>query len=302
MNHLLQQLSDLLLNIGIFIVIGYGGICIFLLMRQRWFIFFPSRVIEKTPAELNLPYQDVRLPVTSKLGKTEKIHGWWMKSSKQNAPVLLYLHGNGLNISANINHSKRFYELGFSVLLIDYRGYGWSDGNFPREKSVYEDAMTGWNFLVKTQNILPENIIIYGHSLGGAIAIDLAIKQPKAAGVIVESSFTSILEMVTIQKRFSLFPVKLLLNQKFASIDKLPKLKIPILFIHGTADSTVPSFMSEKLYAVAPTPKSLILAPGADHNNIATTVGLEYLKWIQSFINQHLLVKYSREKGTENRE
>lgn len=290
-NHLLQQLFYLLLGISTFTGIAYLGICIFLLVRQRWFIFFPSPVIEKTPGDLNLPYQDVRLPVISKLGKTEKIHGWWIKSSQQNAPVVLYLHGNGINIGANINHSKIFYELGFSVLLIDYRGYGWSHGNFPSEKSVYEDAMTAWKFLVKTQNILPENIIIYGHSLGGAIAIDLAIKQPKAAGVIVESSFTSILEMVAIQKRFSLFPVKLLLNQKFASIDKLPKLKIPILFIHGTADSSIPSFMSEKLYAVAPTAKNLILVPGADHNNIATTVGLEYLKWIKSFVNQHLPVK-----------
>jgi len=287
-NHLLQQLLYLLSRIGIFTVITYIAICIFLIVEQRWFIFFPSRLIRKTPADLNLPYQNLKLPVKFTVETVESIHCWWIKSPQQKAPVLLYLHGNGMNISANIDHAKRFYDLGFSVLLVDYRGYGWSDGSFPSEQSVYLDAIAAWNFLVKIYKILPKNIVIYGHSLGGAIAIDLALEKPQTGGVIVESSFTSILEMVTIQKRFSLFPVKLILHQHFASINKLPKLKMPILFIHGTADSTVPSFMSEKLYAVTRAPKKLILVPGADHNNIANTVGIEYLKWIKSFINQYL--------------
>ncbi len=156
-----------------------------------------------------------------------------------------HLHGNGLNIGANIAHASRFHQLGFSVLLIDYRGYGRSEGAFPNEKKVYQDAATAWNYLVQKLQIPPRHIFIYGHSLGGAIAIDLAVKHPNAAGLIVESSFTSIREVVAYRNLFWMFPVNLILTQRFESIKKLPQLRMPILFIHGTADSTVPFFMSQ---------------------------------------------------------
>ncbi|MEA5512488.1 alpha/beta hydrolase, partial [Nodularia sp. UHCC 0506] len=159
-------------------------------------------------------------------------------------------------------------------------------GEFPNENRVYEDASVAWNYLVENQQIPPSKIFIYGHSMGGAIAIDLALKQPEAAGLIVESSFTSIREMVAYRNLFWMFPVDLILTQRFESIQKVPLLKLPVLFIHGTADTTVPSFMSQKLYHAAPEPKKLFLVSAADHNNTATVAGDDYLQWIKSFVER----------------
>ncbi|MFN6560941.1 MAG: alpha/beta hydrolase [Nostoc sp. ChiSLP01] len=279
----------LLLWAGIITTFTYLGICLFLFISQTRFIFFPTAAIEKTPEFFNLPYEEVWLPVAVKTGKVEHIHGWWIKAKQPNTKVLLYLHGNGINIGANIAHTNRFYQLGFSVLLIDYRGYGRSEGSFPNEKQVYEDAATAWNYLVQ-QQISPKEIFIYGHSLGGAIAIDLAVKQPQAAGLIVESSFTSIRDLIAYRKKFGIFPVDLILTQRFESIKKLPNLKVPVLFIHSVADLAVPSFMSQKLYAAAPEPKQLFLVPTAEHNDTAVVAGSQYLQWVESFVEQVLTV------------
>ncbi|MFN6498180.1 MAG: alpha/beta hydrolase [Nostoc sp. DedQUE01] len=279
-----------LLWAGIIAAFTYLGICLFLFISQTRFIFFPAAVIEKTPEFFNLAYEELWLPVVLKTGKVEHIHGWWIKAKQPNAKVLLYLHGNGINIGANVAHANRFYQLGFSVLLIDYRGYGRSEGSFPNEKRVYEDALTAWNYLVHQQQILPRQIFIYGHSLGGAIAIDLAVKHPQAAGLIVESSFTSIRDLITYRNMFSMFPVDFILTQQFESIKKLPNLEVPVLFIHGVADSAVPSFMSQKLYAAAPEPKQLLLVPAAEHNNTAVIAGSQYLQWVESFVEEVLKI------------
>jgi uncharacterized protein len=283
---LIQVFSRLVLRVGIVGTIAYCAVCLFLFVQQPRFIFFPYAVIENTPEFFNLPYKEVWLSVPVKTGKVERIHGWWITANQSNAKVLLYLHGNGINIGANIAHANRFHQLGFSVLLIDYRGYGQSEGSFPNEMRVYQDAATAWNYLVQQQKIPPSQIFIYGHSLGGAIAIDLAVKHSEAAGLIVESSFTSIRDLVAYRNLFWMFPVDLILTQRFESIKKLPKLKMPVLFIHGANDSTVPSFMSQKLYAAAPEPKRLFLVPGADHSDTAVVAGLQYLQWIESFVEQ----------------
>lgn len=283
----LRMWLNLLLLFLIVAAIAYFGFCLFLFVQQTRFVFFPTQEITKTPKVFNLPYEDVWLPVKVSSGKVELIHGWWIKAKQSpNSKVLLYLHGNGLNISANIAHASRFHQLGFSVLMIDYRGYGRSEGSFPSETQVYQDTIIAWNYLVQQRQIPPSHIFIYGHSLGGAIAIDLAVKRPEAAGLIVESSFTSIREMVAHRNLFPMFPVNLILTQRFESIKKLPRLKMPVLFIHGTEDTTVPYFMSQELYAVTPEPKKLILVPGAEHNDLADVAGVKYLQWVDAFEQQ----------------
>jgi fermentation-respiration switch protein FrsA (DUF1100 family) len=268
------------LGVGVLGSIAYLTVCLFVYFQQPKYIYAPSHVIEKTPALYNLPFDDVWLPTTN---KDERIHGWWIGSNHPDGRVLLYLHGNALNVGANIYAASGFQKAGFSVFLIDYRGFGRSEGPFPNEKRIYEDAQTAWNYLVQ-RKIAPSQIYIYGHSLGGAVAIDLAVKHPQAAGLIVESSFTSVQRVTAAQKLFLFFPVKLLLTQKFESINKVPNLKMPVLFIHGINDSTIPVFMSKELYAAAPKPKELILVPGADHNNVGEIAPSKYLKAVQSFI------------------
>lgn len=283
---LLPSLLKLLLGIGVVVALAYIAVCVLLFFQQTRFIFFPSPAIQTTPEFFNLSYQEVWLPVSTRAGKVERMHGWWIPAARDNAKVLLYLHGNGINIGANIAHAYRFYQLGFSVLIMDYRGYGRSEGGFPTESRVYQDAAFAWDYLVKKREIQPSQIFIYGHSLGGAIAIDLAVKHPEAAGLIVESSFSSIREIVEHQRRFWMFPVDLILNQRFDSITKVRSLQMPVLFIHGTADLMVPAAMSQLLYAAAPEPKQLVLIPGAGHNDVAEVAGSQYLQAVQRFVEQ----------------
>ncbi|NJR16385.1 MAG: alpha/beta hydrolase [Calothrix sp. CSU_2_0] len=288
LENLIHFLPQFILGVVFLIISTYCAGCLLLYYQQSKYLFFPSPVIEKTPSAYNVPFEDVWLPV--KVGrkkneqKVERIHGWWMNNPNSDGKVLLYLHGNTLNIAANLYAATGYYKAGFSVLLIDYRGFGKSEGSFPNEARVYEDAETAWNYLVKQRKISSNQIYIYGHSLGGAIAIDLAVKCPDAAGLIVESTFTSVSEVIAARKLFPFFPVDLILTQQFDSLQKVPKLKIPILIIHGTEDETIPVWMSQTLYASAPQPKELILVSGANHNNVGEISPLQYTKAVQSFL------------------
>jgi len=274
------------------LAIGYSAVCLFLFAAQGKFIFFPARAIETTPKDFQLGYQDVVLPIPTKTGAAETVHGWWIPAlersvnRRESGKVLLYLHGNGLNVGANVEHANRFHRLGLSVFLIDYRGYGKSQGDFPSESRVYEDAQLAWDYLVKQRGIKPSQIYIYGHSLGGAIAIDLAVRHPEAAGLIVEGSFTSARAMVDFQAGvYRVFPIDLLLTQRFDSIAKVDRLQMPVLFIHGIADTVVPTQMSKKLFDAAPEPKQLYIVPDGGHNNSAQIGGAEYLLRVRQFLD-----------------
>ncbi|MEZ2341801.1 alpha/beta hydrolase [Microcoleus sp.] len=351
MNNLLVLiLSKSFIGFGIFLAIAYSGACVYLFVAQGKFIFFPTQAISSTPKDFQLKYQDVVLPISSKTGAAESVHGWWIPTSdtppspplarggvRKSVPlnndkpvsptpvpplykegsspvppldkegsspvpplykgglggVVLYLHGNGLNVGANVEHANRFHQLGMSVFLIDYRGYGKSQGEFPTESQVYEDAQLAMDYLVKQRGINPKQIYIYGHSLGGAIAIDLALRNPEAAGLIVEGSFTSAREMVDFQSGvYRIFPIDLLLRQRFDSIAKVDRLEMPVLFIHGTADTVVPVEMSKKLFDAAPEPKQLYIVPDAGHNNLANFAGAEYLEKISNFFQQGNTIKH----------
>jgi len=276
------SLFPIAISIGILI---YGGLCIFLRLRQNHFIFFPAPASTVTPEAIGLQYEDVWLSVP---GKTDQIHGWWVpaaNSGQDQSPTLLYLHGNGGNVGSNLASIDRFHRLGFSVLVIDYRGYGRSHGDFPSEASIYQDVELAWTYLVQTRQVEPSNITIFGHSLGGAIAVDIASQHPEVAALIIQSSFTSMANMATEVKGYSLFPIDRLLTQRFDSWTKLPHLSMPIFFIHGIEDATVPAYMSEQLHAIAPN-SQLWLVPVADHNDVAEVAGEDYLSAIQHFMDQ----------------
>ncbi len=261
------------------LITTYLGLCLLLRFKQTRLMFHPSPIIKSTPADYDLVYEEVWLPVS-----TGQIHGWWISASTLEAPVILYFHGNGTNNGDTVGRASRFYQLGFSVLLIDYRGYGKSDPTFPDETKVYEDAEAAWKYLTQDRGIKPQNLSIYGHSLGGAIGIEMAARHPEMAGLIVEGTFTSMKEMANIMGYSRLFPLKLILTQKFDSINKISGIQVPILLIHGTEDEVVPTFMSQQLYDVAPTAKKLYLVPGAKHNDLPTIGGENYLKIISYFV------------------
>lgn len=282
----LQLLLRLILAFGGVLAIAYIAACLFLVLRQNRFIFKPPTAIRTTPAALNLEYEEVWIPVLTASGKTSQIHGWWIPAAAPEAEVWLYLHGNGSNIGDEVKRAFEFYQLGFSTLLIDYRGYGRSEGRFPTESSVYEDVQAAWNYLIQIRQIPPEQIFVYGHSLGGAIAIELALRHPEIAGLALEGTFTAMRSMVDYAYKFWMFPVDFLLHQRFDSLNKVRRLSMPILFIHGTADMTVPAHMSEALFAVASEPKQLLLVAEAGHLNISELGGDQYLQAIQWVVEQ----------------
>ena len=169
--------------------------CLALWHYQSKLIFFPDPTVRNTPASLNLLYEEVVLP-TGSGPDAGTIHGWWIPTLSQRvnqlAPTVLYLHGNGSNIGDLIARASQFHKLGYNILLFDYRGYGRSSGPFPNEKRVYEDAETAWQYLTEQLKIPANYMIIYGRSLGGAIALNLATEHPNAASTITEATFTSI--------------------------------------------------------------------------------------------------------------
>ncbi len=286
-----------------FLLIGLATIYIsgFMLLRllQNRLIFEPKSLVLATPAAFNLPYEEVWLSVATSRNQIEKISGWWIPQTQPNARVILFLHGTSGNMAAqeksyNLDRVAKLYHLGFSVFMIDYRGYGNSKGRFPTEATVYEDAAIAWNYLTQEKRFSPEEIFIYGYSLGGAIAANLCLQQPKAAGLIAEGCFTSIKDMAKYRRKIQIFPLKLLVTQKFDFINKVKSLQMPVLFIHGMNDETIPATMSQKLFAVAPEPKKLLLIPNAGHNDLAEVDSDRYLATLQEFfaeiINQHTTV------------
>ena len=257
----------------------------YLWARQAHFIFRPERIIFKTPAEYQLPFEDVYVKVNDGNGKNERIHAWWIPAENPSDRTLLYLHGSALNIGANITHARRFHQMGFSVFLISYRGYGKSDGTFPTEAQVYADAQAAWTYLIEQKGIDPKAIFIYGHSLGGAVAIQLAIDNPAAGGLIVEAAFTSIADMARRIPKYRIFPLELIVHERFDSIEKVSRLQPPVLYIHGTDDKLVPSEMSSELYKRTASSKQLKFIPGGGHNNSASVGGDEYLQAVKNFID-----------------
>jgi pimeloyl-ACP methyl ester carboxylesterase len=261
-------------------IAAYGAAAWYLWAKQRELIFTPTADVSRTPADVQLRYEDVRIPL-----RAGTLHGWWLPSADADAASVLYLHGSDLNLGANVDHIAALSRIGLSVLAVDYRGYGRSSGAFPSESGLYDDATAAWDYLIGQRSVDPGRAFIYGHSLGGAVAIELALRRPQAAGVIVESAFTSLADVAKLD--YWMFPVNWLLDQRFDAIARLPMLRVPVLFIHGTADVEVPYTMSERLFAAAPGPKSLTLIPGAGHEDNAAIGATPYTRAVVEFVTRH---------------
>ena len=274
------------LKIGLAIAAtGYLLTCLGLWLYQTRMIFFPHADISSTPASVGIPYKDVWLAAGN-----GQVHGWWIDNRStldEQIPVVLFFHGNGSTLGDSVSRIQQFSNWGYSTLAIDYRGYGRSSGPFPNEQRVYEDAEAAWRYLVEQQQIPAEKIAVYGHSIGGAIAINLVADYPNAAALMVEGSFTSMRDMVTYAKSLPLIPVDQLLSQKFESLEKVKSLKVPALYIHGTADDVIPAAMSDRLYQATPGDKSYLLIEGAGHSGLPGVDSDRYTSTVRGFIETY---------------
>lgn len=256
--------------------------CMILETKERELVYRPVRDYARTPADAGFAYEELWIDVAREDGSgRERVHAWWVPANRADAPAILYLHGIRWSLGNNLFRIARWRELGFSVLAIDYRGFGRSDGELPSEAQIYADAEAAWDELARREP-RDEARFIYGHSLGAAVAIELASRVENAAGVIAEAGFTSLADVVA--ENYA--PLGLLITQKFDALAKAKTLKAPALFVHGTADRYVPSFMSQRLFEAAPEPKRLHLIEGGNHGNWNGAGLDDYRRVVGEFVGQ----------------
>jgi uncharacterized protein len=245
---------------------------------QPKLIYFPHKEVEVTPEYLSLDYEELTLTTSDDV----ELNAWWIPNPDARA-TLLFLHGNAGNISHRLDSIDIFYKLGLSVLIIDYRGYGKSTGK-PSEQGTYTDAETAYNYLIEAKNISPNKIVIFGRSLGGAVATWLAEKQPTAA-LILESSFTSIADIG--KHYYPYLPTSLIARIKYPSIKRISNVTPSVLIIHSINDEIIPYEHGQQLYQAANEPKSFLEINGG-HNEGFISSGEKYSNGIDKFISNIL--------------
>ena len=236
--------------------------CQSLEVQQRKWIFMPSTAQPWSEAQ-TLGMQDVWIEHESPLSGTRvKLHALWLAGEAAQAPVLLYLHGARRNVSGSAFRMRQMQQLGFSVLAVDYRGFGRSSDELPSEELVYEDARAAWAWLAR-EHPQPDRYI-FGHSLGGAIAVQLATEVNDSKGLIVEGTFTSIPEVFQ-SMRWGWLPITPLITQRFDSAAKVDRVRSPILVVHGANDALILPELGRALYERATSPKRFVLVEGGTH-------------------------------------
>lgn len=255
----------LLASLGLVVAVSMG--CATLDSKQREWIFQPSdRSWGGAPSTEGM--QDVWIDFASQAtGSPARLHGLWLQHERADAPALLYLHGARWNVAGSAGRIRRMQELGFSVLAIDYRGFGRSSAGLPSEATAAEDARAAWDWLGDQQPGKPR--YIFGHSLGGAIAIDLARQVPDEQGTIVEGTFTSVPDVVSTFK-WGWLPVSALITQRFDSLHKVAEIGSPLLVVHGSEDSLILPSLGRRLFEAAHEPKQFVLVEGGSHHTTHT--------------------------------
>jgi uncharacterized protein len=233
--------------------------------QQRKWIFQPSDRTWSGGLAAAQGMEDVWIDFQSaETGEPVRLHGLWVGQPRADAPVLLYLHGARWDVRGSANRMRRMHELGFAVLGVDYRGFGRSTSGLPSETLAYEDARAAWAWLAQRHPQAPR--YVFGHSLGGAIAVHLASEVTDARGLIVEGSFTSIPDVVS-EFKWGWLPVGPLITQRFDAARRIERLRTPVLVVHGSEDRTIPPTLGRALYERAPAPKRWLLVEGGSHHN-----------------------------------
>lgn len=259
----------LLLLLGLVLLNG----CMYL--QQSSMIFFPYATLDQTPAEWGLVYEDVFLDTEDGV----RLHGWYIPrhGSKQ---ALLFFHGNAGNISHRGASVEIFHRLGLNVFIFDYRGYGKSEGK-PDEKGLYKDARAAWRYLSKERGFGQEEIILFGRSLGGAVAAELATEiQP--GGLILESTFSSAKDVAN-----AVFPVLsrlIFLRYDFDTAAHVRRVACPVLVLHSPDDEIIPFRLGEKVFQAANEPKSFVKMRG-DHNSGILMSQPDYERALGAFVS-----------------
>ena len=242
---------------------------------ENYFMFFPEKELDLYPRDLGLEAEDVLVDTPDGV----RIHGWLFPPPNVQAPLLLFCHGNAGNISHRLDNVQHLVRHGFGVFLFDYRGYGRSTGR-PSEQGIYQDGRAAYAYLVNGRKIPADRIVLFGRSLGAAVAVEVALNHPVRC-VILESAFTSTRAMARHMGPFALLsPV---LPAHFNNLEKIPRLEGPKLLVHGTADEIVPFSMGRALFEAAREPKTFLPLKGAGHNDTYVVGGERYFQALVEF-------------------
>ena len=241
-------------------------------------IFFPEKTFYEKPEDYHFSYEDVQIRVEDKI----VLHAWYLKAPVEKG-VLLFFHGNAGNISSRLFKVKGWIRRGFSVLLIDYRGYGKSTGKIEHGEDILKDAEAAWDWLRNQKNIPVSKIILYGESLGTHPAIRLG-NQEKAGGVILEAPFTSFFDLANLH--YPLVPKELIREFEFPNDQYIGGLKAPLFILHGTQDEICPYSMAGELFEKAPEPKAFFSIPGGTHNDLPIRAGEDFWEKPYEFITR----------------
>jgi fermentation-respiration switch protein FrsA (DUF1100 family) len=243
---------------------------------EKGIVFFPDPHLVGTPGDVGLEYEDVWFAAEDGV----KLHGWWVP--KPGAPVLLWFHGNGGNISHRLENIQILVEeVGVGVFIFDYREYGRSAGSISRE-GTFKDAAAAYRYLTETRGIPGPDIILFGRSLGTALATDVALKGVSRA-LILEAPFTNSGDMAKLLAPF-LFDWRP--KVPYDNLGRIGYVRVPVLIVHGSQDEVIPVDMARRVFAAASEPKELYLISGSHHNDTYLVGGPEYVRRLRDFIER----------------
>jgi pimeloyl-ACP methyl ester carboxylesterase len=249
---------------------------------DQFFVYHPEPWQDREWArESGLPLEDVWFQTSD----GARLFGWYVEAAADR-PVMLWCHGNAGNIINRLDNLRLLHQMGLSVFLFDYRGYGKSQNIRPTEKGFYNDAYAAYDYLARIRKIRPDRMVLFGRSLGASVAGELAAQRP-AAALILESSFPSIEAVAKVH--YGGFPAHWFLGAQFRLVDRLPHLSLPKLIIHGDKDDIIPVELGRQVYNVAKPPKEWFGIPGANHNDTYVVGGTAYFRRLAEFIRKALV-------------
>ncbi len=268
-----------MLVIWILVIIAgvYVAFTALLYILQPKYVYYPERTLSAEPSSIGLQFESVYFTTTDGL----RLSGWFVPIKSARGTVL-FCHGNAGNISHRLDSIQIFHQLGLDVFIFDYRGYGQSEGK-PTEQGTYKDAEAAWRYLTEERQVNPNGIIIFGRSLGGAVASWLAQSHSPGA-LILESTFTSLPDIAA--NLYPYLPVRLLLRFKYNTAEYLGKVNCPVLIVHSHDDEIMPFSHGQRLFDMASEPKKFLEISGT-HNEGFITSGKDYEKGLKAFISEH---------------
>ena len=252
------------------------------MISEKGLVFFPIRHLEATPKHYRLDYEEVFFPAAD----NTRLHGWFVPSSNPKVhTTLLWFHGNAGNISHRLENLALLHRyLDMSTFIFDYREFGLSEGRISKA-GTYLDARGAWDYLVEERGTNPTDILLFGRSLGTALAVDLASSEP-CLGVVLEAVFTSSHDML--ERYFFGTVPPALLQSSYDNLARINRVEAPLLFIHGEFDEAIPVEMAQRVYRAAIAYKRFYLVPGSGHNDTYVVGGSEYFLQWQVFLKECL--------------